>query len=319
MTVTTGDIAAPHRPDTIALEPTLAIPTAAVVAHATFAGAIEGDAPSVRLGYNGDDASADVYAEGEEIAETTNTLPDLVVKTRKVATIIKYSNETGRANGGRAGSDLAASLQRAVVRKADELLFNSPLPVDPEDHSGGLLLLPGMQVAEVEDDLAPLIWAKALAAEQGGLLPTDESVAQPSTSPVWVMSATAYAALSMLRIDTGAGAESKGAFVLGAGVNAGAETLLGCPVIINRAIPALSGILLSPSDIYAATGPVFVATSTDAAFTADSEVARVTFRSGWGVIRPERMVRFTIEAPAGYELPGDDTPEDPDPEDPEAT
>ncbi|MGN6693755.1 MAG: hypothetical protein ACTHN0_06220 [Aquihabitans sp.] len=69
------------------------------------------------------------------------------------------------------------------------------------------------------------------------------------------------------------------------------------PVIVNPQMPAGNLLVLDKSQVIAAVGPVRLATSGDVYFSSDSLARRVTWRIGWGVVRPDRIAKVTVTIP----------------------
>ena len=84
--------------------------------------------------------------------------------------------------------------------------------------------------------------------------------------------------------------------LLGAGTTDAAPMLLSLPVIVNREVRALSGVVLDRSAVVSAVGPVNVAVDNSVFFTSDSVALRATWRIGFNVVRPDRIAKFTVTA-----------------------
>ena len=70
--------------------------------------------------------------------------------------------------------------------------------------------------------------------------------------------------------------------------------LLSVPVVVDRAVPDYSGVVIDRNAIVSAVGQVMVATSAHQYFSSDSVLLRATWRTGHQVVRPERIGVFTI-------------------------
>ena len=72
--------------------------------------------------------------------------------------------------------------------------------------------------------------------------------------------------------------------------------LLSLPVIVNREIPALTGMVIDRSAVVSAVGPVSVATDMSVYFTSHSVALLALWRVGHNVVRPDRIGKFTVAA-----------------------
>ena len=70
--------------------------------------------------------------------------------------------------------------------------------------------------------------------------------------------------------------------------------LLSLPVIVNREITALSGVVLDRSAVVSAVGPVDVAVDNSVFFTATRGIA-CDMEVGFNVVRPDRIAKFTVD------------------------
>jgi hypothetical protein len=71
----------------------------------------------------------------------------------------------------------------------------------------------------------------------------------------------------------------------------------------SRFIPAFSGLVIDKTAVVSAVGPVRVATSEHAFFSADSIAIRCTWRFGANVVKPNRIGKFTLIGPPGKDQP----------------
>ena len=85
--------------------------------------------------------------------------------------------------------------------------------------------------------------------------------------------------------------------LLGAGTNDATAMLLSLPVIVNKEVPAYSGLVIDRRAVVSATSPVSVATDPSVYFTSDSIALRATWRIGFNVVRPDRIGSFTTVQP----------------------
>ncbi|GAB93160.1 phage major capsid protein [Gordonia rhizosphera] len=274
-TQTTSTSATGWSPDVVFFPPQDAVPEAVVLQTATNAGPVEGDAVVVRVPYV-DDAEAGVTAEGDEIQESDPTLDEAVVYTAKVTQLVRLSREQWTQPS--TATQLASSVRRAIVKKADALYLAAPDP-DPELAPVlGLALRTDLTAADgtVDADLDYLVdLIAALEAE----------TASPS---VIVVDPVGWADLQKIKRDSTDSNEG----LLGAGTMATERRLLSLPVLVNSQMPAATGLVIDKNEVVAAIGQVAVATSDQALFQYDSVLIRATMRFGFAVPRPERIGVF---------------------------
>lgn len=276
-TITTPASAGAWRPDVYTFAPTDVIPDAAILQATTVSGRVEGDAPAVRAAYVNDD-TADFIAEGAEIPEGDPQLAEVLVHTAKISKLVRVSNEQW-SQADTAGQ-LAQSVARAIVRRADLAFLAEPAPVAPAvapvaglAHTAGLI-----DGGAVDGNLDTLI---DLVAE------LEENLATPSHI---LVSPTTWAALRRLKV----GGTSTNESLLGAGTNDAQPMLLSLPVLRNRAVPTGVGFVVDRTAIVSAVGDVKVANSEHRYFDSDSVALRATWRIGHAVVRPERIGKFTV-------------------------
>ncbi|NYI78710.1 phage major capsid protein [Nocardioides panzhihuensis] len=256
-----------------------AVPDALINSTSTIAGDVDGDAPVVRVAYV-DDAEAQITPEGDPIPEADPDLAEVLVATIKVTQLLRLSAE--QWNQDRAAGMLSESVARAVTKRANLAYLQQPAPVAPAVGPTGLLNLPGViDGGEVAGDLDALVDLDATLAGNDG-------------TPSHVLaSPTAWASLRKLKRATGS-AES----LLGVGAEDAVPFLIDKPVIVTNALPADTGMILDRTAVMSAIGQVVVATSEHVYFAADSIGVRCTWRSGWNVVHPERIGKFTVGLPA---------------------
>jgi len=277
MALTTPSTGAAWSPDQQFFPASEVIPEALAVSHTTFGGRVEGDAPSVLVGYV-DDAQAGFTAEGDQITEDTPTMASLPVYTSKIASLTRMSSEQyyQPTPGAKSVSD---AVRRAIIRQADTAFINAAAPTEGvPGNSTGLLNTPGIVAgAEVAGSLDPVV---DLLAEVGS---------NNATTSALIVAPSTWAALRKIKTATGSEVN-----LLGAGTMDAQPYLLGVPVVVNNAVPANMGLAIDSAAIVAAHGEVAVATSEHAFFDSDSIALRSTFRVGWSVVHPDRIGTFTV-------------------------
>lgn len=277
-TATTVTSAKAFAPDMQGIAPVDAIPDALVMQITTPAGTVEGDAVAVRVPFVIDDDAA-IVAEGAEIPESEPDLSEVVITTAKVAKLVRLSREQFRQPS--AAALLSQAAGRAIINKADDVLLNQLAPVAPEITPPAGILAQGITAAgPVADNLDVLVDAVAAIEAAGGA---------PSH---FLLSPTAWASLRKFKSATGSALT-----ILGAGAEGAAPVLLGIPVLVNKAVPTGSGLIVDRRDIVSAVGDVMVTQSDQAYFTHDSMALRITFRFGAAVIHTDRHASFTVVDP----------------------
>lgn len=85
--------------------------------------------------------------------------------------------------------------------------------------------------------------------------------------------------------------------LIGAGVTDAQQLLLSLPVLVNKAVPDYTGVVVDASAVVYAVGPVMISVSEHQYFSSDSVGVRATWRIGHVVVRPDRIGTFTITQP----------------------
>lgn len=271
-TNTTLNTAKAWHPDIAAFLPTDVVPGALLLRVGNHVGNIEGDEPAVRVPWVADDGDAGFVPEGTLIPDTTGSFTETVIRTGKIAALGKFSYETlAQPN---AATAIVNSLQRSVIAKADAAFLSNA--TDPK----GLLAVAGIvDGGTVGTDLDTLADAVTLVEADGGQ--ATHIIAAPD----------AWGTVAKIKTGTGSAAS-----LLGAGTEAVERRLLGVPVHTSAAVPAGQLLVVDSSQILTVYGTVRVARSEDAFFSSDIVAVRVTWRVGFGVMRPGRVVQLTTAA-----------------------
>lgn len=275
--ITTNDSAKAWSPDITTFAAADVIPDALVLTTSTVSGSIEGDEPAVRVAYV-DDADAQFTAEGADIPEAEPTLSEVLVHTGKVTLLVRVSREQYNQSG--TANTLSDSARRAVLKKANEAYLSQVIPTPPAvTPPGGVLTHPGIQDGgTIATNLDALADAFTLVEVAGGNV--THILAAPDS----------WGALRKLKKGT-ASNES----LLGAGTEDAEKRILNTPVLTSNAVPSGQLALLDSSAIVSAAGEVQVATSEHAYFGSDSIALRVTFRFGQNLVRPQRIVKLSLD------------------------
>lgn len=279
-TETTLTSAKAWAPDQNAFNPGDVVPEALILTHSTVAGVIEGDAPVLRVAYVTDD-EADVTVEGTTIDEANPGLAEVLVHTAKITQLVRLSQEQYRQTG--TAEELARSVQRAIVKKANSLFLAQTAPTAPAvAPAAGLINVTGINDGG------------AIAGNLDGLVDLIAELEADGSNPTGIiLDPLAWA--SLRKFKTGTASELT---ILGAGTNDAEKRLLDLPVSVSNAMPANSGIVIDRAAVVSAVGPVRVDTDQSVYFNSDSVALRATWRIGHNIVRPERIGKFTVTAPA---------------------
>lgn len=279
-TETTTTSAVAWRPDVSKFAPREVVPDALILQASNVAGSVEGDAPAVRVAYV-DDATAQFTAEADVIPEANPALNEVLVYTGKITQLVRLSNEQWRQPG--TSGELSDSVRRAVIKKANEAFLTQPAPT-----SGNVTPPAGLM------NVSGTVNGGAIADDLDGLVDLIATLEGNGSNPTGIiLSPTAWASLRKFKTATG-----QATTLLGAGTNDATRTLLDLPVLISSAMTAGAGMVVDRSAIPSAVGSVNVSTSEHLYFNSDSIALRATWRIGWNVMRPNRLGKFTVTAPA---------------------
>lgn len=261
-------------PDQTTIEPLQAIPGALVLTQSTVSGSVQGDQPSVRIAYVDEDPDPDVVAEGGDIDAKDPKLSELVVTTHKVGIITVVSNEAySYQNATRL---LGNSLARAVTAKSDRLFLQTPAPTEGQTGFTGLANYPGIiDGGTITNTLHPLIDAIATIAGNGG---TPTAILAGYDSWAWLLKISLGDGMPLIAPDV---------------ANSPTPKLYGLPVVLNAQMPANTLLVIDRTQIVSAVGNVVTAVSSERYFEKDSIGMRVTFRFGYGILRPNRIAKLT--------------------------
>ncbi len=275
-TATTVNSPAAWRPDQFTFQPEDVLPDASILVASSVVGHIEGDQPAMRVAYVVDD-NAEFVDEGDTLDESEPALNEAVVYTKKIAQLVRLTNEQYRQN--MTPEKLAASVARALTRKANLAFLAQTAPVGPA----------------VAPATGIINWAGVVSATGGltnldGLVDLEATVRANLAQPgLWLMAPDTWAGLRKLK--TGSSYNST---LLGAGTEDAEKMLLGIPVRIVAEMPSKAGVLVDPTAIVSAISPVLIATSDQTYFTSDSVGIRATWRTGHSVVRPDRIGVFSL-------------------------
>lgn len=256
-TLITPNVPKASAPDLIAdFLPRDAIPNALIMSMAVHAGDVEGDSPAVRVPYVSQDLSAAIVAEGAEIPESNLGLSEIVLTTKKAASLATFSREMlEQPNAARIVAD---SMNRAVVAQADGAFISE--------------LLKGTKAA-APTGVDPFIDAM-LAIEAAGGKATHILVAPDVLG-------------TLLKVKTAEG--SAVSLIGGDGTAAPRRVLLGIELRAHALLAAGTAVMLDKNAVVSAHGPVLLSKSEHSKFASDSVQVRETFRFGAAVADADRV------------------------------
>lgn len=274
----TGDSVQSLSPDVKALPPSEIIPDALLLQITSKVGVIEGDQPSVRCPFMDATGAAGFIDEGAAIPESTPTDREVQIFTGKVASFWNVSREQyGQA-------DLSTLLQdaakRDITQKANTALLSQAAPEgEAVTPPAGILIgiTPVSQSIETTQSLDPVIDAVSAVEVDGGK--ATHILADP----------LGWAYLSKVKAATDSAVS-----LLGAGATAADRKLLGLPVLVDKAVPQGTLVVLDRTAVLSAYGSLQLATSTDFAFNQDVVSLRLTWRFGAKVSWPNRIQRVSV-------------------------
>lgn len=267
----------------ITFKPVEFVPDALLNQITTSAGAVEGDAPVVRVPVIQSDAPAAFVKEGAQITEGAPELAEMTFKTAKIATLFAESNES--SSYGTTRDLLVVSIQRKLTNTGDAALLANK----PDTASGTDWQPTGLLNMDVTNGPAWGTSSKAVDVFDAlnSAITTIEGANGTATHIVMSPSTWGY-----IRSVT----NGTSTYMLG---NPGQEverTLWGVPVITNAQMPDADILVLDKSTIISATTGIKIAKGSEAYFNRDSLAWRATWRFGWGILNKRRIVKLTKTA-----------------------
>jgi HK97 family phage major capsid protein len=278
-TLKTPTSAFPWRPDVSVFHAADVVPEALILQCSTVSGAIEGDAPSVRVAYVDDDDALFV-AEATAIPEASPDLAEVQVFTGKISQLVRISREQYFNHHEGTPEQLSLSVRRAVVKKADQAFIAQAAPTPPAvQPAAGLLNVDGIvDGGEVSLSLDALVDLQAQLQANGG-------------NPTHVIvDPLGWAALRKLKVD-----DASNQSLIGAGTTDAVPMLLSLPVLVNSNVPAYTGLIVDKAAVVSAVGEVMVSTTLDRYFETDDVGLKATWRIGQNIVRPDRVGMFTVD------------------------
>jgi len=262
-------------PDVQAFAPAEVIPDALILTTSTVAGRVEGDDPAVRVAWV-NDSSAAFSAEGTDIPESDPGLDETLVYTGKITQLVRISRE--QWTQARTPEMLSDSVRRAVIKRANAAYLSQAAPIDPAvSPPAGLLNVAGIVDGGILGANLDVL-VDAIADIEGASGMASHVITDPAT----------WAAISKIKASTGSEVPLIGA----PGADAVVRSLMGVPVVVDSAIAAGTLLVIDSTAIASAVGDVRVMSSEHAYFTSDSIGLLCSWRIGWGVTDPDRIVKI---------------------------
>lgn len=194
------------------------------------------------------------------------------VHTHKIAVLTPISNEA--AEYTQTTSLIQAGMVKAITGKADRLLLQG----DQGDIKG-LALTPDMiDAGDINEatGLTPLLDAIGKVGDNGGS-PTGIIMGYGTWANLLKLNDKNNRPLIATDVD-----------------NSPTPAIYGIPIILNMQTPAGTILLNDSSQVLSAVSQAAIASSDQAYFANDSIALRVTMRLGFGVLRPNRLARLTV-------------------------
>lgn len=270
-TITTSGIESAY--GATAFPSTDAIPDALVHSQSRVSAVIEGDSPALHVPYIATQSTAQIVKEGDAIPEGGAAASEMIVYTRKVASIETITNEAKSSE--QMTQMLTASLNTAIMDKANAVFLQNPKP-SGETSPTGLFNLDNVNAGTLSGSLDAIVEGIAAVSSKGG---TPTSI---------IMNHGTWAKLLLLKYKDGR------PMIAPSVADSPTPMLYGLPVVLTKAAPDSKLLINDANEVISAVGSVNLNGSEDAEFSKDKYMLRGTFRLGWGVIHPDRLAVITV-------------------------
>ena len=271
-TITTSGIESAY--GATAFPSTDAIPDALVHSQSRVSAVIEGDSPALHVPYIATQSTAQIVAEGDAIPEGGASASEMIVYTRKVASIETITNEAKSSE--QMTQMLTASLNTAIMDKANAVFLQNPKPSNSETSPTGLFNLDNVNAGTLTGSLDAIVEGIAAISSKGG---TPTSI---------ILNHGTWAKLLLLKYTDGR------PMIAPSVADSPTPMLYGLPVVLTKAAPDSKLLINDANEVISAVGSVNLNGSEDAEFSKDKYMLRGTFRLGWGVINPDRLAVITV-------------------------
>lgn len=270
-TITTSGIESAY--GATAFPSTTAIPDALVHSQSRVSAVIEGDSPALHVPYIATQSTAQIVKEGDAIPEGGAAASEMIVYTRKVASIETITNEAKSSE--QMTQMLTASLNTAIMDKANAVFLQNSKP-SGETSPTGLFNLDNVNTGTLSGSLDAIVEGIAAVSSKGG---TPTSI---------IMNHGTWAKLLLLKYKDGR------PMIAPSVADSPTPMLYGLPVVLTKAAPESKLLINDANEVISAVGSVNLNGSEDAEFSKDKYMLRGTFRLGWGVIHPDRLAVITV-------------------------
>nr|WP_120491781.1 phage major capsid protein [Corynebacterium lactis] len=289
-------------PDTTVVHAYTALRDALVNKVGTLLGSDDlSDRAKLKVPYVDELETLNWVAEGEEIQETKTNLKQLEVPSRKLATLKTVSNEAATNSQGQVTTDLLVTQStRSIVAKADAALFGE------QESEGGLVGLSALKgitdAGTLGTNLDPFVDAVAQIVSEGG---TEDMIRIICHPKAWAQIAKlkdsstgnrplvdALTASTPFLIPNTQGVADVSGMVNTTGITETVRTLNGVPLFMSPHVAENTILVVDAPNIGVGASPVKFTLSEHAAFSRDSVTMRTTFRLGWNVFKPSRIVKI---------------------------
>ena len=254
------------------------VPNALLLSTTTFGGNVEGDTPALRVAVTKKDGTSTFVKEGNKIGESEPELDELVIHTAKLAQMFRQTNESASYNTP--NQLFHASLLKSIVAAADSaFLTNQPDEGDEWQPTGLTVrtdITTGTQWTGTGVDVFDAISDAIVTIQADGGTPT-HIILSPKT---WG---------GIRKITT-----ANSTYQLGNPGEAVDLSVWGVPVVVNPSMNDTDILVLDKAAVIAAHGQIRF--SKHDAFEYDSVIWRTTWRIGWGILYPQRVVKLTKTA-----------------------
>lgn len=251
-----------------------AIPDALVHSQSRVSAVVEGDSPALHVPYISTQSTAQIVKEGDAIHEGGAAASEMLIYTRKVASIETITNEAKSSE--QMTQMLTASLNTAIMDKANAVFLQNPKPSNSETSPTGLFNLDNVNAGTLTGSLDAIVEGIAAISSKGG---TPTSI---------IMNHGTWAKLLLLKYTDGR------PMIAPSVADSPTPMLYGLPVVLTKAAPDSKLLINDANEVISAVGSVNLNGSEDAEFSKDKYMLRGTFRLGWGVIHPDRLAVITV-------------------------
>lgn len=257
------------------------IPDALLHTITTQGATIQGDEPTVRVPVITSDAAVNFVKEGAAITEDAPELGEVIIHTAKLAALFAESNESNSHADPKVL--LANSITRKMMASADKALLTNDSTSNTWQPTGLL---------NIEDITTGSQWGAADKATDVFDAISDAIVSIEAANGTATNIVVSPATWGIIRKTQNTAKD----YSLGAPGQTIEKSVWGVPVSVSPAMTDTDMLVLDNTAIISASGQLITAKSAEAAFNRDSIMWRSTWRIGWNVIHPDRIVKLTKKA-----------------------